>query len=86
MRNEQQRAQETVRGLVSDLALIEQLEEIKRALQILDNKCAFFLEVYGRAHPEYIRVHAERDQLLLHADALVQNWINERQHLPAPKA
>lgn len=81
-----QRVQRSVHGLAADLSLIDQLDKVREALTILDNRCAFYENVYGRSHPEYVKVHGERDQLLLKANSLLEQWVKEREHLPTPRA
>lgn len=81
-----QRVQQSVQGLAADLSLIDQLDKIRVELTALDNKCAFYENVFGRDHPEYLKVHGERDQLLLRANRLLEEWVKEREHLPTPRA
>lgn len=81
-----QRAHKGVQGLAADLSLIDQLDKVRIELTTLDNKCAFYESVYGREHPEYVKVHGERDQLLLRANGLLEQWIKLREHLPTPRA
>lgn len=80
------RVQHGVQGLAADLSLIDKLDKVRGELDVLDNKCAFYEGIYGREHPEYLKVHAERDALLLHANGLLELWIKERAHLPTPRA
>jgi hypothetical protein len=81
-----QRVRQAVQALATDLDLIEKLDRVKVELQTLDNRCAFYENVYGRGHVEYQKVHGERDELLLKANRLLEEWIEERKHLPTPHA
>lgn len=80
------RIEEQIQGLAADLALIEQLQKLRNELIILNDQCTFVEEVYGRNHKEYKKAHFTRDQLLLSTDKLVQKWLKDRRHDPAPKA
>ena len=81
-----QRAQDSIKGLAADLNLLDQMRNVKRELALIEDRCMFLESIFGRRDPRYTEVHIKRDQLLLRADELVQQWMVQRECLPTAHA
>lgn len=62
--------------LAAELLLHNDLDELRREIARLDNRCEFLASVRGPGSRAYRDAATERDMLLLQGDRIISQWVD----------